>query len=204
MRALAYALVLSAWALTACCLSAPRTEDWLALGFRSPEQTFRTFQTGLRAGLPDLEYRCLGAEFKRRAAEELGSMSLLGYVEYRRELFRTQPWLKYAAWAEIRAVRELAPGRVEIQAEVDTWFHDERFAVELVREDFYEVWAGGQRIADDFAEWRRIARERDGSLVVTVPMPDGRGVADLEELRAGGEWKIDGFPLPSRATAVDP
>jgi len=195
MRALAYAFLLSAWVLSPGCLSGPRDEDWLAVGFRSPEQTFRTFQTGLRAGLPDLEYRCFGADFKRLA----GGITLLGYVEYRRELFRGRPWLKLAAKARIRSVTELAPGRVRILAEVDTWFHDESFTVELVREDFYELWIGDQRIADDLADWGRIARARGDSLVVTVPLPDGRTVAELGELRAGGEWKIDGFPLPSRA-----
>ena len=202
MRALAYAFLLSAWALSAGCVGPPKPKDWLAVGFRSPEQTFRTFQTGLRAEFPELEYRCLGADFKRRAAGEMGAFSLLGYVEFRRELFRTQPYLKYAAWAEIRSVTELAPGRVQIQAEVDTWFHDESFTVELVREDFYELWSDAptshsEKVADDFADWDRIARAREGSLVVTVPMPEGRSVSDLGELRAGGEWKIDGFPLPS-------
>src|SRR5262245_33705193 len=105
MRAVAYVFVLTAWALSASCLSAPRPEDWLGVGFRSPEQTFRTFQTGLRAGLPDLEYRCLGSDFKQRA----GGLTLLGYAEYRRELFKAQPWLKLAAKAKIRSVRELAP-----------------------------------------------------------------------------------------------
>src|SRR5262245_56339527 len=204
MRALAYALVLLAWALCACCLSGPKAEDWLAVGFRTPEQTFRTFQTGLRAGLPDLEYRCLGADFKRRAAGELQGFSLLGYVEFRRELFHTQPWLKLAAKAKIRSVRQVAPDRVQIQAEVDTWFHDERFTVELVREDYYELYVGDQRIDDDFADWSRIARAKDGSLVVTVPLPDGRTVAELGELRAGREWKIDGFPLPSQPSEGGP
>ena len=91
MRALAYAFLLSAWALSGGCVGAPKPKDWLAVGFRSPEQTSRTFQTGLRAGFPELEYRCLGAAFKRRAAGEMGAFSLLGYVEFRRELFRAQP-----------------------------------------------------------------------------------------------------------------
>jgi hypothetical protein len=203
MRALAYAFLLWAWALSPGCLSAPRAKDWLAVGFRTPEQTFRTFQTGLRAGLPELEYRCLGDGFKRRAAGEVGTFSLLAYAEYRRELFKAQPWLKLAAKARIRSVKELAPDRVQILAEVDTWFHDESFTVELVREDFYELWSAAsigpsKKVADDFADWSRIARARGDSLVVTVPLPEGRTVADLGELRAGGEWKIDGFPLPSR------
>jgi hypothetical protein len=187
------------WAFVAGCLGRPRAEDWLAIGFRTPEQTFRTFQTGLRSGLVDLEYRCLGTDFKRRAGAELGGFTLLGYAEYRRRLFREHGWLRLAATARIRAVRPLAPDRVAIEAEVDTWLHDQRFTVELVREDFYELWLGGERVHDDFADWERIARERDGSLVVTVPLPEGQAVSRLGELRAGREWKIDGFPLPSSA-----
>ncbi len=204
MRALAYASLLSAWALGASCLSAPEAEDWLAVGFRSPEQTFRAFQTGLRAGLPDLEYRCLGADFKRRAAGEFGGFSLLAYVEYRRELFRQQPLLKLAATAHIQSVRELAPGRVQVVAEVDTWFHDETFAVDLVREEFFELWVGDRRAADDLVDWRRIAQEEGGELVVRVPLPDGMAAREVGELRAGHEWKIDGFPAAPRSGAGGP
>jgi hypothetical protein len=189
MRALLYAFQLPAWALlaaslTACCVAAPEAEDWLAVGFQTPEQTFRTFQTGLRAELPDLEYLCLGSAFKQRTGA-----SLLGYLQFRRE----QPWLKFAAKAKVKEVHELADGHVRLVAEVDTWFIDETFALDLVREDFWELWVGGKRVADDAAEWRRLSRERDGSLVVTVPLPDGLGVAEIGELRAGREWKIDGF-----------
>lgn len=188
MRALLYAVLVPAWALLAGCLSAPTPEAWLAVGFRTPEQTFGTFQTGLRAELPDLEYRCLGGELKRRSGG-----SLLGWLEFRRELFRSQPWLKLAALAEIRDVREVAPGRVRILAEVDTWLHDEAFEVEFVREDYYELWVDGRRVSDDLEPWRRLAREKEGALVVTVPLPEGLGVAEVGELRAGHEWKIDGF-----------
>lgn len=204
MRALGYACLLSAWALIASCLGRPRAEDWLAVGFRSPEQTFRTFQTGLRAGLPELEYLCLGAEFKRRAAGEFGSFSLLGYTEYRRELFREQPLLRLAATARIQSVRELSPERVQVLARVETWFRDQTFAVDLVREDFYELWVGDRRVADDLSDWRRIARERDGSLLVSVPLPDGMALLEVGELRAGHEWKIDGFPLATGAPAGGP
>ena len=61
-----HALALVALPLFAGCLAAPEPEDFLAVGFRRPEQTFRTFQTALRADLPDLEYRCLSAAFKAR------------------------------------------------------------------------------------------------------------------------------------------
>jgi hypothetical protein len=204
MRAFAYASLLPAWALLASCLSRPVAEDWLAVGFRSPEQTFRTFQTGLRAGLPDLEYRCLGSDFKRRAAGEIGGFSLLGYVEYRRELFREQPLLRLAATARIESVQALSPARVRVVAEVDTWFRDQTFTVDLVREDYYELWVGDRRVDDDLADWRELARERDGTLVVSVPLPPGLAATEVGELRAGHEWKIDDFPAATDSSTGDP
>jgi hypothetical protein len=204
-----YVLLAALWALLAGCLAAPEPEAWLAVGHRTPEQTFRTFQTALRADEPDLEYRSLGHDFKRR-----NGVTQLGYREFRRELFSSRPWLKLAARAEIREVRELAPGRVLLVAEVDTWFHDETFALELVREDYYELYAaarpgedeeeGGARVDDDFAPWSRIARAEEGTLVVRVPLPEDLDVREVGELRAGHEWKIDGFPMLGEAPTPEP
>ena len=194
MRALSYVLVLAAWAWFASCLSAPKPADWLEVGYRTPEQTFRTFQTGLRADQPDLEYRCLSNDFKRRAAAENGAFSEVYYREFREQLFRAQPWLKLAAKAKVKRVEELGDGRVRLVAEVDTWFHDETFAFVLVREDFYEVYADGKRVDDDFANWRELVRERGGELQLSVPLPEGLSAAKIGEVRAGREWKIDGFP----------
>src|SRR5262249_5132038 len=160
-RALGYACLLLAWALSAGCLSEPKAEDWLAVGFRTPEQTFRTFQTGLRADLPDLEYRCFGADFKHRVGG-----SLLAYVGR----LRPQPLLKYAAKAKIKKVQELSPERVRIEAEVNVWFHHRSFTVDFVREDFYELYEGEKRVDDDLADWDRIVRQRNDELVVTVPL----------------------------------
>jgi len=199
MRALGYACLLASWALVAGCCSAPTSEDWLAVGYRTPEQTFLAFQTGLRADLPELEYRCLGADLKHR----IGG-SLLAYVEFRRELFSHQPLLKLACKAKIQRVEKLGPERVRVVAKVDTWFHDETFSVELVREDFYEIYVDGKRAADDFADWQRIARERDGKLVVSVPLPEGMKTEEIGELRVGSEWKIDGFPLDPEAGEMVP
>lgn len=194
MRARLYVLLAFLWAGLAGCLSDPEPEAWLAVGYRTPEQTFRTLQTALRAELPDLEWRCLGNDLKRRA----GGSQLL-YREFRRELFRTRPWLKLAARAEVRDVQEVGPGRVRLVAEVETWFHDETFAIDLVREDFYEVWADGVRIDDDFAKWTSLARVEDGMLTVRVQLPEGLDVGEVGELRAGHEWKIDGFPMLGEA-----
>ena len=198
MRAALYAAGVWAWALLVGCLAAPTPEDWLAVGFRTPEATFATFQTALRADQAQLEYLCLGTDFKRRVGA-----SLFGYLEYRRELFGAQPWLKWAATAEIEQVQRLSEHRVRLVAEVDTWFHDETFAVELVREDYWELYVDGVRRHDDLSSWRRLARERDGELTVAVPLPEGLSATEVSELRAGREWKIDAF-LEGSPGANDP
>jgi len=186
MRALLYAASVSAWALLCvACLSAPKPKAWLAVGYRSPEQTFQTFKTGLRADWPDLEYRCLGQAFKRRSAEQGAPVTEFTYLEVRKELFGR---------------KELPDGRVRLTARVETWFHDEVFAIDFAPEDFYELWVGDKRVNDDFASWRSLAREKNGQLVVSVPLPSGLGALEVGELRAGREWKIDGFPLLEDAT----
>jgi hypothetical protein len=201
MSSLSYAVLVAAWALMlGGCLAAPRSEDWLAVGFRTPEQTFRTFQTGLRAGLPDLEYRCLSSGFKQRAGGEgQVGFSQAVYREFRSELFRRQPLLKLAARACIRETQPRGADRVRVLAEVDTWPFDEVFAVDFVREDYYELWVGGKRVADDTVDWGRIARTDQGELEVRVPLPPDLRGSEVGELRAGHEWKIDGFPLQDQA-----
>lgn len=180
--------VLLACAALSSCLAAPTPEDWLAVGSRTPRQTFRTFQTGLRADDPSLEYRCFSGGFKKRTG-----VTELTYREYRRELFRQAPWLRWAASAKVRKETVLAPDRVRLRAEVSTWLHDETFEVDLVREDFYEFWVDGKRADDDAVPWSELAREDDGELVVRVPLGD-LGWEDVGQLVAGREWKIDGFP----------
>lgn len=197
MRALLYAFLAATWALgLGSCLCPPSEEDWLAVGFQTPEQTFRTFQTGLRADDPDLEYRCLGSDLKRRFREENEGVPLtqLAYREVRRELFSRSPWLKLAAKAHVKSVEPLGPGRVRLNAEVDTWFRDEEFAIDLAREDFYEVYVDGRRVADDASDWEDMAAVEEDELTVRVPLPPDLHLERVSELRVGREWKFDGFP----------
>ena len=191
MRALLYASFLAAWALVLQgCLGAPSKADWLAVGFRTPEQTLRTFQTGLRAELPDLEYRCLSGALKRQAG-----ISQLTYREFRDELFHQKPWLKHAARAHVVERIELGPDRCRIVARVRTLLREDTFSVDFVREEYFELWSRGERASDDELPWREMAVARAGSLSVTVPLPANLPAETIDELRAGREWKIDGFPL---------
>jgi len=190
MPALLYASLLATWALALPgCLGPPSSADWLAVGFRTPEQTLRTFQTGLRADLPDLEYRCLSSGLKSRER-----ISQLGYREFREQLFGQRPWLKHAARAQVVDVQELGPDRRRIVARVSSLFRKDTFSVDFVREDFFELWSRDKRALDDELPWHEMAVARTGSLVVTVPLPEPLAPDTVDELRAGREWKIDGFP----------
>ena len=179
------------WAsIFSACLCPPSAEALLDVGFRSPEQTLHTFQTALRADLPGLEYRCLGAAFKRREG-----VNELAYREFRAQLFHDKPWLKLAAEAEIDELIELGPGRRRIVATVSNAFADETFAVDFVREEFYETWSGEELVDDDIVSFEEITASDGASLTVVVPLFGDVPVDDVTEVRAGKEWKIDGFPL---------
>jgi len=191
-----YGVNLLVWAgLLSACLSQPKPADWLAVGFRTPEETFRTFQTGLRADQPDLEYRCLSSRLK---SEQVGSQ--LVYRTFRQELFKTHPWIRYAAWAKVVESKELSRSRRRLVARIDTWFFDETFAIDFEREDYYELWSGGQLLWDDFHPWEgsvtleKALQSPEAELVVRVPFEDGLEPADVTEIGAGSQWKITAFP----------
>ena len=193
--------------LTAC-VSPPATEQWLALGYRSPEQTFRTFQTALAAGdALDLEYRCLAAELLRREG-----ITQVGYRVMREELMREQPYLRHAADAEILGVEDFGPGRVRLTARVKKYFQEITFEVELVEESYWELWSGERNIDGDVLDGDPGEGPDDGAL---EPSHDGRHLygavplhGDLDpdsitELRIGREWKIASFGLPGAPGAAD-
>ena len=48
----------------ASCTSLPTPAEMLAIGYRSPEQCFETFQTAVRADEPALEYSCFSQHFR--------------------------------------------------------------------------------------------------------------------------------------------
>lgn len=174
--------------LLGACLSKPTAEAWLTVGFHSPGQTFGTFQTALRADQPSLEYRCFGQAMKERE----GITEVL-YREFRDRLFSRQPWLKRAACARIVEVQPLGPGRERVIARVDTVFVDKTFAVDFVREDFYELRAGESLLEDGFTDFERLVAEDGDALLVRLPLPWGAALTQVSEVRVGREWKIDGF-----------
>ena len=187
-----YAILALLWApFFVACLGPPKAQDLLAVSLRSPEDTFRTFQTALRGDLPDLEYRTLGEGFKERN----GGVTQITYREFRDQLFGRSPWLRYAAKACITSSERLSPDRHRIEALVDTWIVDKRFAVTLVLESGYDVYDEEGLLEGEHERWAALAREEGGSLVLEVPMPQGTTLDELAEIRAVRAWKIDSFEL---------
>lgn len=197
--------VLLAAALGGCRLAPPTDQAWLAVGFRTPRQTFATFQTALRADRPHLEYRCLAQELKAREG-----LNELAYRTFREDLFRENPWLKFAAEACVVSESRPEPGRAVLVAQVSKLFVERTFEVELVREDFYELWSEGELADDGFANFTRNASsENEGELLIVLPLSPGLSVAELSEARLGREWKITGFAevpeeLVARSPAAEP
>lgn len=159
----------------------------LAIGFRTPEQAFRTFQTATRLDDPDLELRCFSSGFRER-----NHISQLTWREARAELYARKPWLRAGiAGADIvDADRELGRARLRI----DTAGGD--YVVALVREDFAEAWSDDVRVLDEVVVWRKTTGvqtgEGDGRWSYgRVALPSGVDGTQLTELRFGREWKID-------------
>lgn len=178
--------------LAGCLGPKPCPRDYLAYGFRSPEQTFRSFMTAFATDLPEEEYLCLAQSLKEREG-----VTSLTYREFRAELLEKNPFLRWIAAAEVVAIVPEAweaEERVRIVAELDRWFVHERFAVDLVRERFYEAWRFDERLYDDFMEAFDVEGVPSGRLLISrVPWPEGIEPDELTEVRAGEEWKIDAF-----------
>ncbi len=179
--------------LGGCWVAPPRAADLLAVGFRTPEQAFRTFQTAVRADEATLEFRCFSIGFTHR-----NHLSQRTYREGRNQLRAQYPWLrKGIADAEITQPTVVRGERARMQIAS----HGHRFGVDLVREDFGEVWAGSELVVDpddlNFEEHAGFQPAPDGSrwFYGHIPWPSGSAVrdADITEIRVGREWKIDGI-----------
>lgn len=188
--------------LVGCCVTPPDPSDWLDVGFRSPRQTWRTYQTALAGDQPELEYRCFASSFKGRYG-----FSVLEYVEFRDQLLEEQPLVRFAAEAEVVSDRRSRDGNYhELIAEISKLGTTVQIRVVLEREAFAELWVEDQQVQSigldrlDDAQWSQLnANNRSGFGVSAFvdyelwedPPPNG----DFDELavsefRIGAEWKI--------------
>ena len=194
---LALALSLGPIVAAPACLCPPSVEDVASLGFRSPEMTFHSFQTAVRADSPLVEYRCLGYEFC--AANRI---SHLTWREYRDELFSDNPFLARGI-ADAEIVSNEHQGKLHARIVAES--HGHRFEVLFVREAFYQIWVGEELIGDDLLPDQHdlvgtvIDSEPDGPgrrLVYSSTGIDESGWSEhLTEYRVAFEWKINGIQM---------
>jgi hypothetical protein len=177
-------------ALAACVHRDPQAEDWFRAGFRTPLQTFDTFQNAVADDVPRIEFLCFAPGF-----------STLSYLEARDALRASVPFVRKVADAVVIEERRIGPDRCVLVAEIRHTFGAKQLEFTLVRQGFYEVWAADQDAdapwEDDFvdlsAALERAESARGGTqLRGGVPFPEDVELGELTELRLGAEWKIAG------------
>jgi hypothetical protein len=190
-------LILAGYLSSMGCVSPPSPQEVLDTGFRTPEMTLHTLQMGVRADLPGLEYSCLAAGFRARHG-----LSQLGYREFRERVLEGE----IAFWLGIPDARvteslRLSPTRHLLRC----ISHCETFEVELVLEEYWQLWADGELIADvalepgSFDEWTSVYEDGGNHYVfgqVQLPselaqIPPEELDSKMSEFRLGREWKID-------------
>lgn len=180
-------------AVSACCVAPPRAGDLLAVGFRTPEQAFATFQTAVRADDPGALRHCLSSGFiaENKLSEQV-------FREFWDRLLDEEPFLRMGiADAILEGQAEIRRGRL---ARLTAVSHGRRIQFALVREDFCEAWEGGERRIDEaiaFSDRSGVQTGADGARWIygRMPVPEGVLTDEITELRVGREWKIDGFEV---------
>lgn len=183
-----------------CCVSPPTSNELLEIGFRTPEQAFRTFQTASAGQLAHLEYRCLSIGFRDR-----NDLSRLDYLVFREEWLKSQPLLRYAIdRAEIDSVqrsRGNGEGGRDGSRHCRLLAHTMRrtLSIELVREEFYEIWTEDGLVDSrdlDFDDSIGVQPTAGGSWIYgQVPLPAGLDPKQVSDFILRREWKIDHFEL---------
>jgi hypothetical protein len=174
----------------------PAVHEVLATGFRTPEQTFHTFQIGWRGDEPDLERRCFSRDFCER-----NHVSRLTYREFRDRLIADEPFLRLGiADAELDGPAEIQGDRARLRAKS----HGRHFTVRLVRDDVAEVYRDGERVLGESLSFEAHTlfqtRPEGGELLwgyVELPadLPKEADGRTISELRLAREWKIDDLQL---------
>jgi hypothetical protein len=184
--------VLLWFSIAGCCVAPPRAEDLFAVGFRTPEQAFATFQTAVRADDPGLLRRCLSSDFIAR--NKLSEQVLRVFWEQQQQ---EQPFLrKGIADARADGAVEFRGGRARMRAKS----HGRGITMTFAREEFCEAWGGAEKLADESAPFRERTGLQPGNdggrwMYGRMPLPAGVAPERVTELRFGQEWKIDGFAV---------
>jgi hypothetical protein len=179
-----------------CCLVAPPDAKTIFEagnnGWRTPEAAFETFRVAFGAELAELEFRSLSTNFRREHG-----ISLSTYIVARRELIRAKPYLAFLAEAKIVGESEISARRHRLEVSAA----GRHFQVEMVCEDWFQIYSGAGFLADGPVDFGRavVVRDAGADKVVTTELhisADELGEADLSTLtgqRIEKVWKIDSF-----------
>lgn len=184
----ALVLSLSVLLLGSGCASSPTAQDWLDVGFDSPEQTLNTFRTGLRGNEPDLEYDSFSARFRA----DLG-LSELAYLELRDEVFGRYPFLRKFVELDVVSEGSEGPRSHLLVVRLSAFFSERWVEVTFVRDDYYSVRSGDSILADDYAAFANMIASNDDRLVVLLETEEPIDPREVTHVVIGQEWKIDGF-----------
>jgi hypothetical protein len=189
-----------------CQVPEPTVRQGLDYGFRTPEQTFRSWRTAVQGDLLVEEYKTLSKSWRARN----GGTSLFTYSEARDTVLERYPQLR---WALYRAKEPEVLARGErvalLQSRVPgpLWFDDKWLVVQLVREGFWDVWVDSDpyqpidgRTVSDIVDSRNLYfSDQQGTPllygIVQVKPEDAEWPDDVGLLQVGWEWKIDEFQL---------
>lgn len=188
--------------LAGCCtiargLCGPDRTPWVQVDFATPEATARTFLEALRRDDPDVVYRCLSHECRKRMGID-GLAAQLAWTEVRRQ----HPYLHVAGYATVPAAERLAADRARVQLDVE----GTAVVVELVRQAKWEVRyrrADGSlyepgALVDDVAAVAAIAADPQDERSTLQVQPlrfrhdglDAVALADVEFAGVVRDWKI--------------
>lgn len=179
----------------------PDAKELLDVGYRTPEQTFATFQVGWRAEEPDLERLCFSRDFRERH-----QVSRFNYRVFRERLVSDQPFLRLGiADAKIAGPAEIRGARARLVAKS----HGRTIELELVRDDVIEVWSADRRVVDRYDSFDDHTQTRASDAGVEllwahVELPENTDASSISEIHLAREWKIDDLRLIDAETTKRP
>lgn len=188
-----------------CIVPSPRPQQLAGyeLGFSTPEGAFESLRTAFQGEVLEWELRCFSHGFRAR-----NQLSQQAYRAFRPELLEQIPHLRWGlSRAVVETVEELSPGRARLVARIPVpLLQDMHLAVELVREEYAELFMGAWDVAS--------SEPLDGALRVDDSKPgafgeglvwvrlDATTAVTQEQLREGftrlkgaREWKVDAIEV---------